>query len=123
MWPRDLAQQLEILSEALGPQIDRLADVQNKTTDEANRIVEQVEEQVFSMDKIGSELKSQADVLTDAVRDQVNHLDYLMKAVDDYGATISNQFEKQVDDLLRTADEASKSLVSRTGGSRRVNAG
>ena len=28
--------------------------------------------------------------------------------------TISQQFEKQVDDLLRTADDASKSLVSRT---------
>ena len=56
------------------------------TTAQANRITEQVEEQVLAMDKIGSELKSQADLLTDAVRDQVNHLDYLMKAVDDYGA-------------------------------------
>ena len=117
-------EQLEVLSEALGPQIDRLAKVQNSATQQADRIVEQVEDQVFAMGKIGSELKSQADILTDAVRDQVNHLDYLMKAVDDYGATISMQFEKQVDDLLRTADEASKSLVSRTeeaAGSMQVN--
>ncbi len=117
-------EQLEVLSHALGPQIDRLADVQSNATKQADRIIDQVDEQVHQMDKIGGELKSQADILTDAVRDQVNHLDYLMKAVDDYGATISHQFEKQVDDLLRTADEASKSLVARTeeaAGSMQVN--
>ena len=117
-------EQLEVLSQALGPQIDRLSDVQNNASKQADRIVDQVDEQVHQMDKIGTELKAQADILTDAVRDQVNHLDYLMKAVDDYGATISHQFEKQVDELLKTADDASKSLVARTeeaAGSMQVN--
>ena len=117
-------EQIEVLSQTLGPQIDRLADVQSSATKQADRIIDQVDEQVHEIGKIGGELKTQASILTDAVRDQVNHLDYLMKAVDDYGATINHQFDKQVDDLLRSADEASKSLVARTeeaSGSMQVN--
>ena len=118
------AEQLEVLSTVLGPQIERLSAVQTNATQQADRIVDQVDTQIHRMDKVGMDLKSQADTLTDAVRDQVNHLDYLMKAVDDYGATISHQFEKQVDDVLKAADKASKSLVARTeeaSGSMQVN--
>lgn len=104
-------QQLQAMSRELQPQIELIDQLGRRASEKLGEMQAHIDGQAVNLERVGTTLRLQGETLTEAVSGQAGQLEALQDKVEGFGATISTQFQKQVDTLIETSEIAGEQVL------------